>query len=304
MSFKDKLQKLSRPIVASAAIMGGAFLGGEAKADTTPAPEPAPATQAGWTWDNDDKLNGFDLAPTNGLKVVTRSADDALDPEKKYRDNEFLDGDVPKVSVGGMMTSEQRHSVFSDESTGNSEYKETHESQSQSSHMDMAVLNQFTKERQIISDRAVASFTISHRGFKLHEKNNQKISDELIDYLDGGKFLLESQTDRLNVQQWTQDSINGIIAQKGDMTKKIEALQTLGHLFVGTLAPELDALPNPDNVQARSGGEEQFDAMYQQKLADVAAGKSVQLRIGGLKSTNTGQTIPFKQLKALASHSK
>lgn len=304
MSFKDKLPKLSRPIVASAAILGGAFLGGEAKADTAQAPEPAPATQAGWTWDRDDKLNGFDLAPTNGLKVVTHSADDALDPEKKYRDKEFLDGGVPRVYVGGMMTSERKHSVFSDESTGNSEHKETLIDQLQKGSVNMAVSNPFSEKRQIVSDRAVADFTISHTGSNYHSKNGEKLSDELIDYLDGGKFLLESQTDRLNVQQWAQDSINGIIAQKGDMAKKIEALQTLGHLFVGTLAPGLDALPNPDNVQACSGGEEQFDAMYQQKLADVAAGKSVQLRIGGLKSTKTGQTLAPEQLKALAGHSK
>lgn len=301
MSFKDKLPKLSRPIVASAAIMGGAFLGGGAKADTTPAPEPAPATQAGWTWDRDDKLNGFDLAPTNGLKVVTLSADDALDPEKKYRDSEF---GLSEVYVGGQMTSKQEHSLLSDDSTGNSEYKETLIDQLQKGSVNMAVSNPFSEKRQVVSDRAVADFTISHTGSNYHSKNGEKLSDELIDYLDGGKFLLESQTDRLNVQQWTQDSINGIIAQKGDMAKKIEALQTLGHLFVGTLAPELDALPNPDNVQARSGGEEQFDAMYQQKLADVAAGKSVQLRIGGLKSTKTGQTLAPEQLKALAGHSK
>lgn len=301
MSFKDKLPKLSRPIVASAAILGGAFLGGEAKADTTPAPEPAPATQAGWTWDRDDKLNGFDLAPTNGLKVVTRSADDALDPEKKYHKEGW---NLPLRTLDGMLTSTQEHTLLSDDSTGNSEYKETLLNQVQTGSTGMVISESSAGKRQLISDKALAEFTISHTGSNYHSKNGEKLSDELIDYLDGGKFLLESQTDRLNVQQWTQDSINGIIAQKGDMAKKIEALKTLGHLFVGTLAPELDALPNPDNVQACSGGEEQFDAMYQQKLADVAAGRSVQLRIGGLKSTKTGQTLAPEQLKALAGHSK
>ncbi len=295
MSFKDKLPKLSRPIVASAAIMGGAFLGGEAKADTTPAPEPVPATQAGWTWDRDDKLNGFELAPTNGLKVVTGKVSDALDPEKKYRDNEFLNGDVHTVSLGGRISSEETHIIRSEEKGGDFEYEDSFERRLAKG--DARVMLEKP-------DKAISSLTTSMVGSYISGKKGQGFPERITDKIDGAEFLMENQTDRLNLQQWLQDSINGVIAQKGDMTDKLETLKALGGMFEGTLAPELDALPNPDNVQARSGGEKQFDAMYQQKLADVAAGKSVQLRIGGLKSTKTGQTLAPEQLKALAGHSK
>lgn len=96
MSLKDKLAKAARPLLATAAIMGGAMLGNDSKATETPAPAPtAHETTSAFdpvqmsvesvSYDGDDKLYGFDLADTFGLKVVTGNEEDALDPEKKYR---------------------------------------------------------------------------------------------------------------------------------------------------------------------------------------------------------------------------
>ncbi len=93
MSLKDKLAKAARPILATAAIMGGAMIGNDSKATETSAPDPAahetvsafdPVQMSveSVSYDGDDKLYGFGLADTFGLKVVTGNEEDALDPEK------------------------------------------------------------------------------------------------------------------------------------------------------------------------------------------------------------------------------
>ncbi len=291
---KDRLKKISKPVITAAAIVGSALIG-EGKTNASPEPVSSPAVQAGWTWDKDDKINGFTLAPTNGLKVIQGSISDALDPDKKYRDDN-LSGKVRTVSVGGYSDVSKNNSLESSAQNLN----ETYTSRSISSSVEMAI----SKDRKVNTGAAVIRFSNSEITNNLYDTDGQT-ANKTTDKIDGGAFLLTTQSDRLNLQQWCQDSINGIIQQKGDMDNKLKALQTLGHVFYSTLSPALDKLPNPNNVQARSGQEDIFNSMYQQKLSEIQAGEQgVSLSMKGLKPSKTYQSLSVAQLKSLMAKEK
>ncbi len=125
MSLKDKLAKAARPILATAAIMGGAMLGNDSKAtempasaptahETTSAFDPAQMSVESVSYDGDDKLYGFDLADTFGLKVVTGNEEDALDPEKKYRspDDSSI---IPEAVQDGHMSADDLSKIRSED---------------------------------------------------------------------------------------------------------------------------------------------------------------------------------------------
>lgn len=288
MSLKDKLAKAARPILATAAIMGGAMIGNDSKATETSAPAPAahetvsafdPVQMSvkSVSYDGDDKLYGFDLADTFGLKVVTGNEEDALDPEKKYRAPD-MPSVIPEALEDGQVSTDQldkEQADFSGEGTSASA---------------LIKLYRAGGVKMIPgTERAVATLSNSATGYT----HGTGMGTSTLDKLDGTSFLMESQTDRLCLQRWIQDSMNGIVDQDGGMLAKQEALRSLGHLMIGTMSPMLDkGLPNPDNVRPLTGDTKELSAFFEDMVKRVGNGERVQFKLDELEQVRVPKLPP------------
>ncbi len=139
------------------------------------------------------------------------------------------------------------------------------------------------------TERAVATLSNFATGYT----HGTGMGTSTLDKLDGTSFLMESQTDRLGLQRWIQDSMNGIVDQDGGMLSKQEALRSLGHLMIGTMSPMLDkGLPNPDNVRPLTGDTKELSAFFEEMVKRVGNGERVQFKLDELEQVRVPKLPP------------
>ena len=142
-------------------------------------------------------------------------------------------------------------------------------------------------------------------GYVIELNNVEKITGNWVfgEKIEKKSFLIENQTDRLALQQWTQDSMNRVLDSDKDMQTKLNALHSLTDLMYATESPFFDRLPNPDNVKPRSPEPKSMDS-YETGLMLVETArrlrngeKNLQMHFEGLERSSPKPAWSVKALE-------
>ena len=231
----------------------------------------------------DDSIEGVRLASTKGLPVIEQRKNwmDVLDPERKYRSD--LSPDVIALEQqlnDGVMNSSQKYNLKS----GKEKSKQVF--QSESIHGEVHAID--GKNGAVVEFKRLAI-----------SEENVGGKNKLTDSTTGCGFHLKTQTDRRQVQQWYQDSMNAVLISNVSQQKKDIVLNLLVSGMGATMSPILDhSLPNPDQVQVLSG-----DMQLPRKMLEKAQREDKMVHFKGLQPTKSGKNMMFASLKNGA-HSK
>ena len=219
----------------------------------------------------DDTIEGVQVASMKDLRTLgqEQSWEDVLDPERKYRSDTSPDVIEfgRQLNDGLVMSSNQLYTNGSASDGVRQTFKKA------SIHGEAHAIDG--------NEGAVAGFTHLQVGEETTPDGSSRITDSSTTC----NFHLKTQTDRLLVQQWYQDSMNVVLKSDATREQKDKALDLLVSGMGATMSPMLDhVLPNPDQVQALSG-----DMQLPRKVLEDAqkTGKAVQF--DGLQPTKSGK---------------